>query len=116
MLTRTRGVLPVLSSVYRRSPFITQVYSHGNHHDPHNKLTFLEKNEQARETCERVTKWGMGSNIFLVISKGIAGVLGNSSAMVADAVHSLSDLASDIVTLVIVKQVRKPYSSKYPYG
>ena len=76
----------------------------------------MEKNEKAREACEQVTKQGMWTNAALVLGKGAAGIYGNSQALIADAVHSLSDFASDIVTLYIVKQVRRPHTKAYPYG
>ena len=76
----------------------------------------LEKNEEARKACEDVTKFGMWVNGFLMISKGAAGIYGNSQALIADAAHSLSDFTSDIVTLYIVKHVRKPHTQAYPYG
>ena len=43
------------------------------------------------------------------LGKGVAGVVGNSSAMIADALHSVADLVTDFVTLVTVK-----YSDKKP--
>jgi len=49
-----------------------------------------EKEEERR--AMNITWLGLGSNVVLTIGKAIAGVLGNSAAMVADALHSLSDL------------------------
>ncbi|MGM9748514.1 MAG: cation transporter, partial [Candidatus Cryptobacteroides sp.] len=51
---------------------------------------------------QRITIWGMIVNLFLTVGKIIAGIVGKSAAMVADGVHSLSDLASDIVVIVFV--------------
>jgi cation diffusion facilitator family transporter len=52
----------------------------------------------------------------LVLIKLAAGVLGNSAALVADAVHSLSDLASDIVVLFGYRVGRTPEDDRHPYG
>lgn len=64
----------------------------------------------------RVTITGSVVNFILLIFKFIAGFLGNSSAMVADAAHSLSDFASDIVLLVCVKISGKPEDEDHAYG
>jgi cation diffusion facilitator family transporter len=55
-------------------------------------------------------------NLVLVLVKVAAGVLGHSAALVADALHSLSDLASDIVVLLGYRVGRKPEDSSHPYG
>lgn len=49
----------------------------------------------------RVTLAGSLINVLLVVCKFIAGMLGHSAAMIADAVHSLSDLITDIVVIVL---------------
>ncbi len=64
----------------------------------------------------RVTLWGAVTNIALAIAKVIAGILGRSGAMVADAVHSLSDLASDVVVILFVKLASKPKDEDHHYG
>jgi cation diffusion facilitator family transporter len=55
-------------------------------------------------------------NIILVITKFLIGILGNSTALVADGVHSLSDLATDIVAIVCAKLSDKPADKEHPYG
>ena len=55
-------------------------------------------------------------NVVLLLFKFIAGVLGHSSAMVADAVHSLSDFVTDIVVLVFVRISGKPKDKSHDYG
>lgn len=49
----------------------------------------------------KVTIEGSLINVFLLVFKFIAGILGGSAAMIADALHSLSDFLSDIVMLVL---------------
>ena len=64
----------------------------------------------------RVTIWGSLCNALLVAFKFVAGILGNSSAMVADAMHSLSDFLTDILVLVFVRICAKPQDKGHDYG
>ena len=70
-----------------------------------------------RETeIYRVTLVGSIGNVLLVIFKFVAGILGHSSAMIADAVHSLSDFITDIVVLIFVGISAKPQDESHDYG
>ena len=51
----------------------------------------------------KVTLWGSLVNVVLVVFKFVAVIVGHSSAMIADAVHSVSDFATDIVVLAFVR-------------
>ena len=64
----------------------------------------------------KVTLLGSVGNVVLVIIKFIAGILGRSSAMIADAVHSLSDFLTDIIVLVFVGISAKPQDRSHDYG
>ena len=64
----------------------------------------------------RITLWGSIVNIVLTGLKFAAGILGASAAMIADAVHSLSDLLTDFVVLLFVKISSRPADSDHPYG
>lgn len=64
----------------------------------------------------KVTLTGSIVNMVLLVIKFAAGILGNSAAMVADAVHSLSDFLTDIVVLAFVKLSAKPADHDYDYG
>ncbi len=64
----------------------------------------------------KVTLVGSVGNLALLIFKLIAGVLGHSSAMIADAVHSLSDFVTDIVVLIFVRISVKPQDASHDYG
>ena len=55
----------------------------------------------------RVTIVGSVVNMLLLIFKFVAGIVGNSAAMVADAVHSLSDFVTDIVVILFVRLSRR---------
>lgn len=64
----------------------------------------------------KVTVLGSVINVLLVILKFAFGIIGRSSAMVADAVHSLSDLITDFVVIVFVKLSNKPQDKDHDYG
>ena len=64
----------------------------------------------------KVTLWGGFVNALLVALKFVAGILGNSAAMLADAVHSLSDFATDIIVLAFVRISHKPKDKSHDYG
>ena len=64
----------------------------------------------------KVTLVGSAGNAALLTFKFIAGVVGNSSAMIADAVHSLSDFVTDIVVLLFVSISAKPQDQSHDYG
>lgn len=59
---------------------------------------------------------GSAGNMGLFAFKLIAGILGHSSAMVADAVHSLSDFITDVIVLVFVSLSAKPQDASHDYG
>ena len=71
---------------------------------------------QREKEIVRVTLWGSAANVALVVFKFVAGIMGNSAAMVADAVHSLSDFLTDIIVLVFVRISAKPQDESHDYG
>lgn len=64
----------------------------------------------------RVTFIGLVINVALSALKLVAGIVGNSQAVVADAVHSLSDTVTDVAVLVGVKFWSKPPDECHPHG
>lgn len=72
--------------------------------------------ETREKEIYRVTLIGSAVNAVLIALKFVAGFVGRSSAMVADAVHSLSDFISDVVVLVFVKIAGKPRDKSHEYG
>ncbi|MCR5779574.1 MAG: cation diffusion facilitator family transporter [Bacteroidaceae bacterium] len=64
----------------------------------------------------KVTLIGSLGNVLLMIFKFVAGIAGHSSAMVADAVHSLSDFLTDVVVLIFVHVSAKPQDESHDYG
>lgn len=63
-----------------------------------------------------VTLIGSAVNAVLIVLKFLAGIFGRSSAMLADAVHSLSDFLSDVIVLVFVRLAGKPRDKSHDYG
>jgi cation diffusion facilitator family transporter len=73
--------------------------------------------EKTREkVIYKVTIVGAIVNIVLILFKFAAGILGRSSAMIADAFHSLSDLITDVVIIAFVKISHKPKDKDHNYG
>lgn len=63
-----------------------------------------------------ISLWSFFLNLSLMVLKLISGVLINSSALIADGVHSLSDLFTDITTLIGAKLSNRPADCTHPYG
>ncbi|MCI1646897.1 MAG: cation diffusion facilitator family transporter [Bacteroides sp.] len=63
-----------------------------------------------------VTIVGSIVNFALLIFKFCAGIWGHSAAMLADAVHSLSDFITDIIVIVFVRMSSKPQDEGHDYG
>ena len=76
----------------------------------------LSENYSRQKSIYKVTWIGSVVNFLLLTFKFIAGILGHSSALVADAVHSLSDFVTDIIVIVFVKISSKPEDDDHRYG
>ena len=74
------------------------------------------KEKDREKSIYRVTLAGSAVNIVLLVFKFVAGFLGGSAAMIADAVHSLSDFITDVIVLLFVKLSAKPEDSDHDYG
>ena len=72
--------------------------------------------ENASRVGVRSTLLGMAVNAFLAIVKGAAGVVGNSYALIADAIESAADVVTSFVVLLGVRMAGKPADSNHPYG
>ena len=64
----------------------------------------------------KVTLVGGAVNVALLLFKFVAGIVGHSAAMVADAVHSLSDFVTDLIVLVFVHISGRPQDKSHDYG
>ena len=74
------------------------------------------KSEDREKEIYKVTLVGGAVNVVLLVFKFLAGIIGHSSAMIADAIHSLSDFVTDIIVLVFVKISNKPQDKSHDYG
>lgn len=68
------------------------------------------------QTISRVTIGGAIGNLLLAAFKLLAGLMGQSAAMMADAIHSISDLVSDVIVLVMVRVSSKAADKGHDYG
>lgn len=64
----------------------------------------------------KVTIAGGAVNVILLAFKFVAGILGHSAAMIADAIHSLSDFVTDLIVLIFVYISGKPQDKSHDYG
>ena len=77
----------------------------------------MESEKSSREKgIYKVTIVGSIVNFLLLVFKFFAGISGHSAAMLADAVHSLSDFITDIVVIVFVRIAGKPEDKGHDYG
>ncbi len=74
------------------------------------------KVEARKREIYHVTITGFVVNLLLSITKLTAGIMGRSSAMVADAIHSASDFATDAVVMLFVRISAKPQDADHDYG
>ena len=77
-----------------------------------------EKDTKPDETAviRKLSLVGIIGNVFLSAFKFIAGIMGNSSAMVSDAVHSLSDVFATFIAFLGVRFGRREADASHPYG
>ena len=76
----------------------------------------MASTEERTSAATRVTWVGFFVNLVLTSAKLAAGIIGHSGAMIADAVHSFSDFATDIVVLASFRVVGKPADKDHDYG
>ncbi len=76
----------------------------------------MKENNQREKTIVRTSLVGIGANLFLVVSKLIAGLLSGSIAIVLDAINNLSDALSSIIAIVGVRLAAKRPDRKHPFG
>ncbi|MCD7833718.1 MAG: cation diffusion facilitator family transporter [Lachnospiraceae bacterium] len=72
--------------------------------------------KQEKILTARVSGVSIMGNVFLSAFKLVAGILGHSSAMVSDAVHSLSDVLTTVIALIGVKAAKRGADAEHPYG
>ncbi len=85
-------------------------------HDIYHMPTRADQDPERAKAATRVTLIGAVINLALAGGKFFAGIVGHSSAMVADAVHSLSDVVTDVVVLFSVQIAGQGADEEHPYG
>ena len=76
----------------------------------------MSNDKEREKRIYRVTLTGSVVILLLLLFKFAAGILGHSAAMVADAVHSLSDFATDLIVIAFVRISSKPEDAHHAYG
>ncbi|MGB5396757.1 MAG: cation diffusion facilitator family transporter [Gammaproteobacteria bacterium] len=72
--------------------------------------------QERKHEINKVTLWGVAVNVALSVTKLVGGVFGQSQALVADGLHSLSDLASDGMVLLAARHASEDADDEHPYG
>lgn len=72
--------------------------------------------QSRQQQASKVTWRGFFANLFLTIFKLLAGVMGNSAAMIADGIHSVSDFVTDLVVVGSLKYASRPRDGNHKYG
>jgi len=75
-----------------------------------------DSNASSATAGRKVTLLGIFVNAFLILLKFFAGIFGGSQALIADAVHSVSDLFTDAVVLLGIRMGRKPPDEEHHFG
>ena len=89
-------------------------HGHGHHHHHHDNVYLTSQNKN--DAGVRITRLGLFSNLGMAVAKGVGGYAFNSQAMVADAIHSVTDMASDVLTLATISWSLRPPTDKFPTG
>ncbi len=77
----------------------------------------LDTNTPARyEASRRVTMVSVAWNLVLTLAQILIGIIGNSQALIADGMHTLSDLVTDFMVLFALKHGKKGADEEHPYG
>lgn len=87
----------------------------GHHHPPNTELHSGKHNPRYRETM-KVTLIGAVIDLLLGVFKILFGFLSQSQALIADGIHSLSDLATDGIVLYAAKHAHTEADEEHPYG
>jgi len=89
---------------------------HGHHHLPNVDASGDGHPNARYKEARKVTLIGSVIDLLLGVAKIVAGYIGNSQALIADGIHSLSDLATDGVVLFAMKHGSREADEKHPYG
>lgn len=88
----------------------------GHHHHHHHHPVNLDPADVRYRAIRKVTLVGSVLDLSLAVVKLIVGYLGQSQALIADGIHSLSDLATDAMVIVAAKHGSRDADDTHPYG
>ena len=86
---------------------------------PVERIDVLEDRNAISRTYAEVTRaavLGLVMNLFLGVVKLIGGIVGNSFALIADAVNSIGDVVTTVVVLFALRVAQRPADAEHPYG
>lgn len=92
-----------------------QTRDHAGHSHEYQENAYLTSTNK-NDAGVRITRIGLYVNLSMAISKSLGGYVFNSQALLADGIHSLTDLVSDILTLATVSWSLKPPTERFPSG
>ncbi|KAJ1731811.1 mitochondrial metal transporter [Coemansia biformis] len=110
--SHTHGLASANPHSHSHSHGLFGSHSHGCGGETADKIDLIEHSRAG----SRITLVGIGANVGMGVAKGAAGLIFHSSALVADAAHSLSDILGDVVTLYTFRKSRRPPDAVRPYG
>lgn len=76
----------------------------------------MQNISKKQNMIKKTTLLGVLGNLFLVVIKLIVGIISNSQSMLADALHSIEDMMSSVVSYIAIKISSKPSDKEHPYG
>jgi len=89
--------------------------SHGHHHHHHHQTSAEQHSTRYKEVI-KVTLIGSVIDLLLGVAKLIVGYTAHSQALIADGIHSLSDLGTDAIVLYAAKHSHQEADEEHPYG
>lgn len=104
------------SSSSEEEPLLQHTHGHSHTHLHDNPLLSLNIQQIKKNPGVRITWIGLASNVGMAVGKFVGGIMFHSQALLADSVHALSDLVSDVLTLFSVQYASRKPTSDYPYG
>ncbi|KAL6978419.1 hypothetical protein U1Q18_020086 [Sarracenia purpurea var. burkii] len=72
--------------------------------------------DRSNDEGEKIFRLGLSADIGLAVGKALTGYLSGSTAIIADAAHSISDVVLSSVALLSFKAARVPKDKEHPYG
>ncbi|CAI1747094.1 hypothetical protein SEUBUCD646_0P00660 [Saccharomyces eubayanus] len=110
------GPIPKESTSSSDESLLQHAHGHSHTHLHANPLLSLNIQQIKKNPGVRITWIGLASNVGMAVGKFIGGITFHSQALLADSVHALSDLVSDVLTLFSVHYASRKPTSDYPYG